>query len=199
MADYIESLQRLTEQFARLEGVGRKSAGKMAFSVLDMSEEDAAELAAAILDVKQRIHLCPVCMNITDRDICPICSDLTRDDSVVCVVSDVKAVITMERVREYRGRYHVLHGVISPLNGVKPDDLKIKELLDRVHGGRISEVILATNPTAEGEATAMYIAGLLKPIGIRVTRIAYGIPMGADLEYSDEITLSRALAGRIEF
>ena len=199
MAEYIESLQRLAEQFGRLDGVGRKNAMKMAFSVLDMSDEEAEEFANAIREAKEKIHLCPVCQNITDREVCPICSDLQRDRSVVCVVSDPKVVISMEKVREYKGLYHVLHGVISPMNGVTPDKLKIRELLARLAEGEIEEVIVATNPTVEGEATAMYLSRLLKPIGIKVTRLAYGVPMGSDLEYADEITLFRAIEGRRDF
>ena len=198
MAEYIESLQKLAEKFARLEGVGRKSAMKMAFSVLDMSTDEAGEFAAAILDAKEKIHLCPVCQNITDKDVCPICADLNRDKTTVCVVSDPKVVISMEKVREYKGVYHVLHGVISPMNGVTPDKLKIKELLERIGDGEIEEVIVATNPTVEGEATAMYLARLLKPLGLKVTRLAYGVPMGSDLEYADEITLFRAIEGRTD-
>ena len=198
MAEYIESLQKLAEQFARLEGIGRKSAMKMAFSVLDMTVEEAGEFAAAILEAKEKIHLCPICQNITDREICPICADLNRDRSTVCVVSDPKVVISMEKVREYKGVYHVLHGVISPMNGITPDKLKIKELLARIGDGEIDEVIVATNPTVEGEATAMYLSRLLKPLGVKVTRLAYGVPMGSDLEYADEITLFRAIEGRTD-
>ena len=198
MAEYIESLQKLAEQFARLEGIGRKSAMKMAFSVLDMTPEEAAEFASAILDAKEKIHLCPICQNITDKEVCPICADPNRDRSTVCVVSDPKVVISMEKVREYKGVYHVLHGVISPMNGITPDKLKIKELLERIGEGEIEEVIVATNPTVEGEATAMYLARLLKPLGIKVSRLAYGVPMGSDLEYADEITLFRAIEGRTD-
>lgn len=196
MAEYIESLQRLAEQFGRLQGVGRKSAMRMAFSVLEWSEEEAAAFAEALLDAKRKIHLCPICQNLTDREVCPICADLGRDRSTVCVVTDVKTVFAMEKVREFRGTYHVLHGLISPINGVSPEKLKIKELLERVSGGEIKEVIIATNPTVEGEATAMYLAKLLKPFQVRVTRLAYGVPVGADLEYADEITLQHALKGR---
>ena len=199
MAEYIESLQRLAEQFGRLQGVGRKNAMKMAFSVLEMSDEEAKVFAEAIVEAKEKIHLCPVCQNITDRDICPICADAQRDRKTVCIVSDPRVVMSMEKVREFKGLYHVLHGVISPMNGVTPDKLKIKELLSRIGEGEIEEVIVATNPTVEGEATAMYLARLLKPLGIRVTRLAYGIPMGSDLEYADEITLFRALEGRRDF
>ncbi len=198
MAEYIESLQKLAEKFATLPGIGRKSAMKMAFSVVEMTDEDAAEFAQAIIEAKERIHLCPICQNITDRDLCPICNDLMRDRKTVCVVSDPRVVPTVEKVREYKGLYHVLHGEISPMNGVGADKLKIRELLARIGEGEIEEVIIATNPTVEGEATAMYIAKLLKPFEIKTTRLAYGIPMGSDLEYADEITLHSALAGRRE-
>ncbi len=196
MAEYIESLQRLAEQFGRLQGIGKKNAMKMAFSVLDMTDEEAAEFASAIIEAKEKIHLCPICQNITDRDVCPICTDEIRDRRTVCVVSDAKVVMSMEKVREYKGLYHVLHGVISPMNGTTPDKLKIKELLARIDEGEIEEVIIATNPTVEGEATAMYLSRLLKNFEIKVTRLAYGVPMGSDLEYADEITLYRALEGR---
>ena len=196
MAEYIESLQKLAEQFGRLQGIGKKNAMKMAFSVLDMTDEDAAEFAKAIIEAKEKIHLCPICQNLTDRDICPICADETRDRKTVCIVSDARVVISMEKVREYKGLYHVLHGVISPMNGTTPDKLKIKELLERINEGEIEEAIVATNPTVEGEATAMYISRLLKNFDIKVTRLAYGVPMGSDLEYADEITLYRALEGR---
>ena len=198
MAEYIQSLQLLAEKFGRLEGVGRKTAMRMAFSVLELPDEDAHAFAQAIIDAKEKIHLCPVCQNLTDREICNICSDETRDQALVCVVTDPRTVIAMEKVREFRGVYHVLHGLISPMNGVTPEQLKIKELLARISEGEISEVIVATNPTVEGEATAMYLSKLLRPLGIRVTRLAYGVPVGADLEYADEITLFRALEGRRE-
>ncbi|MBR7185417.1 MAG: recombination protein RecR [Clostridia bacterium] len=196
MADYIEPLQALCEQFQRLSGIGRKTALRLAFSVLESSEEDAAAFAQAILNAKQQIHLCPVCQNLTDREICSICTDDRRDPATICVVEDPRAVLALEKVKEYHGRYHVLHGVISPINGVGPDQLKIKELLDRLSDERITEIIVATNPTVEGEATAMYLARLLSPFGIKVTRLAYGIPMGGELEFADEITLYRALEGR---
>lgn len=196
MASYIESLQHLAEQFGRLQGVGRKSAMRMAFSVLDLNEEEAEIFAQAILDAKRKIHLCPICQNLTDREVCHVCEDLQRDRGVICVVEDAKAVLSMEKVREYRGVYHVLHGVISPVNGITPDQIKLKELLARLSDGEVREVIVATNPTVEGEATAMYISRLLKPFGIKVTRLAYGIPVGGDLEYADEVTLYRALEGR---
>ena len=196
MAAYIESLQHLAEQFGQLQGVGRKSAMRMAFSVLELSEEEAAIFAQAILDAKQKIHLCPICQNLTDRELCYVCEDSQRDRGVICVVEDAKAVIAMEKVREYRGVYHVLHGVISPVNGITPDKIKLRELLARLEDDEVREVIVATNPTVEGEATAMYISRLLKPFGVKVTRLAYGIPVGGDLEYADEVTLFRALEGR---
>ena len=196
MAEYIESLQNLAEQFGKLGGVGRKSALRMAFSVLDMTDEEAAEFAKAIVDAKERIHLCPICQNLTDRERCYVCDDATRDRGTICVVSDPKTVIAMERVREYRGTYHVLHGLLSPLNGMTPDKLKIKELLTRIGEGDVREVIVATGGDVEGETTAMYIAHLLRPLGIKVTRLAFGISVGTDIEYADEVTLFRALEGR---
>ena len=199
MAEYIESLQKLAEKFGKLQGVGRKNAMKMAFSVLEMSDEEAGEFANAILEAKAKIHLCPICQNLTDRDICPICADEHRDHTTICVVSDPRVVISMEKVREFKGLYHVLHGVISPMNGITPDKLKIKELLVRIDEGEIDEVIVATNPTVEGEATAMFLSRILKPLGVKVTRLAYGVPMGSDLEYADEITLFRAIEGRRDF
>ncbi len=196
MTDYIESLQVLAEQFARLKGVGRKSAMRMAFSVLELNEEQARAFAAAIIDAKTSIHKCPVCGNLTDKDVCYVCSDLSRDTSVICVVEDVKALMSIEKVREYKGVYHVLHGAISPVNGITPDKLTIKELMERVGENDVKEVIVATNPTQDGEVTAMYISKYLKPLGVKVTRLAYGIPVGSDLEYADEVTLGRAIAGR---
>ena len=196
MADYIEPLQKLAEQFGKLSGIGRKTAMRLAFSVLEMSEEEAAEFAASVVDAKNKIHLCPICQNITDKEKCDICSDASRDRSVICVVEDAKAVIALENVREYNGLYHVLGGVISPMNGVTPEKLKIKELLTRCEDSEIKEVIIATNPTVEGEATSMYLSRILKPAGISVTRLAYGIPVGGDLEYADAVTLYRALEGR---
>ena len=196
MAEYIESLRLLAEKFGRLEGVGKKTATRMAFSVLEWDREEAEAFAKAILDAKDKIHLCPVCQNLTDRDICPICADMERDHGLICVVTDARAVMAMEKVREFRGVYHVLHGLISPMNGITPDRLKIKELLSRIAEEAVDEVIVATNPTVEGEATAMYLSKLLRPLGVRVTRLAYGVPVGADLEYADEVTLFRALEGR---
>ena len=196
MAEYIESLRNLAEKFGRLEGVGKKTAMRMAFSVLELDVEEAEDFARAILDAKEKIHLCPICQNLTDREVCPICADEERDRSVICVVTDARTVLAMEKVREYRGTYHVLHGLISPMNGITPEQLKIKVLLARVGTGEVGEVIVATNPTVEGEATAMYLSRLLQPFGVRVTRLAYGVPVGADLEYADEVTLYRALEGR---
>ena len=196
MAEYIESLRLLAEKFARLEGVGKKTASRMAFSVLELEPEEAHAFAEAILDAREKIHLCPICQNLTDREICPICADEERDHGVICVVTDARAVMAREKVRELRGVYHVLHGLISPMNGITPDKLKIRELLGRIGEGDVEEVIVATNPNVEGEATAMYLSKLLRPLGVRVTRLAYGVPVGADLEYADEITLFRALEGR---
>ena len=198
MTDYIESLQKLAEQFGRLQGVGRKSAMRMAFSVLDLDADAAREFADAILEAREKIHECPICGNLTDRDICYICADETRDRSLLCVVEDVKAVMSIEKVRGFSGVYHVLHGAISPVNGITPDKLRFRELLSRVEQGGIREVIIATNSSLEGETTAMYLSKLIKPTGIRVTRIASGVPVGGDLEYIDEVTLLRALDGRTE-
>ena len=190
------SLQNLTDQFARLPGIGGKTAQRLAFHVLELPQEEAQAFADAILEAKRRVHTCPICQNLTDREICPICDDPSRDRSVICVVAEPKDVIAMERSREFNGVYHVLHGVISPLNHVSQDDIKIKELLTRVGQGEVREVIMATNPDTEGEATAMYISRLLRPMEIKVTRLAYGVPVGRQLEYADEVTLSRALEGR---
>ncbi len=190
------ALERLTEQFAKLPGIGGKTAQRLAFYLLSMPEEDAREFADAIIDAKKSVHLCPCCQNLTDRDLCPICDDESRDRGLICVVADPKDVIAMERAREFTGVYHVLHGVISPLNHIGPDDICIRELLARVGKGGVREVIMATNPDTEGEATAMYISRLLRPMEVRVTRLAYGIPVGSQLEYADEVTLLRALEGR---
>jgi recombination protein RecR len=185
------------EDLTSLQGVGRKTAMRLAYSVLDMTVEEAQAFADAILAAKEKIHLCPVCQNLTDRELCAVCRDEARDPSIVCVVEDPRTVMAMEKVREYRGTYHVLHGLISPMSGVTPDQIKLKELLARIgEDERIKEIIVATNADIEGEATAMYISRLISPLGIKVTRLAYGIPVGADLEYADEVTLYRALAGR---
>ena len=194
------ALERLTEQFARLPGIGAKTAQRLAFFVLNLPEEDAREFADAIVAAKASISLCPVCGNFTQGDgPCAICSSDKRDPGLVCVVADPRDVIALERSREYNGRYHVLHGVISPMNHVGPDDLHIKELTERVASGEVREVIVATNPDTEGEATAMYLARLLRPFGAKITRLAYGIPVGGHLEYADDATLMRALEGRREF
>ena len=192
------SLQELADQFARLPGIGGKTAQRLAFYVLGLPQEDAQAFADAILEAKRTVHTCPVCQNLTDREICPICEDVSRDSGVICVVAEPKDVIAMERSREVCGTYHVLHGVISPLNHVTQDDIRIKELLHRVASGSVREVIMATNPDTEGEATAMYISRLLRPMEVKVTRLAYGVPVGSQLEYADEVTLSRALEGRQE-
>ena len=198
MRTFPAALERLSEQFARLPGIGSKTAQRLAFQVLSMPQEQAQEFADAILDAKRSIHTCPVCQNLTDEEMCPICADETRDHSTICVVAEPRDVIAMERSREYTGVYHVLHGVISPLNHVGPDDIRIRELLARLQDGSVQEVIMVTNPDTEGEATAMYLSRLLRPIGVKVTRLAYGIPVGSQLEYADEVTLLRALEGRRE-
>ena len=189
-------LEKLVEQFARLPGIGSKSAQRLAFHVLGLSEEEAREFADAILDAKRSVTCCPVCQNFTAGGLCPICSSPKRDSSTICVVADPRDVAAIERSREYNGHYHVLHGVISPMNHVGPDDLSIKPLLERVSQGEIKEIIMATNPDTEGEATAMYLARLLRPFEVRVTRLAYGIPVGGHLEFADNATLVRAIAGR---
>ena len=192
------ALQELADQFARLPGIGGKTAQRLAFHVLSLPEDEAQEFADAIMAAKKTVHTCPVCQNLTDREVCPICDDDLRDRSIICVVAEPKDVIAMERSREFSGVYHVLHGVISPLNHVTQDDIKIRELLMRVGSGQVREVIMATNPDTEGEATAMYIYRLLRPMEVKVTRLAYGVPVGSQLEYTDEVTLSRALEGRQE-
>ena len=191
-------LEKLTEQFARLPGIGGKTAQRLAFYVLRLPEEEAREFADAIVTAKKTVTFCPVCRNLSAGGLCPICAAPKRDGSVICVVADPRDVAAMERAREYHGHYHVLHGVLSPMNHVGPDDLQIKPLLDRVAKGGVEEVIMATNPDTEGEATALYIARLLKPFGVKVTRLAYGIPVGGHLEFADDATLMRALEGRQE-
>lgn len=192
----IESLNILAEQFARLPGIGRKSAQRLAYAVLKYSPEEIAAFAAAMTEAKEKIHRCPICQNLTDRDICPICADAGRDRSIICVVEDARAVEAFERVRSFNGSYHVLHGLISPMSGITPDALTLRELLARLEDETVKEIIIGTGATTEGEATAMYIARLLSPLGIKVSRLAHGIPFGGDLEYADEITLSRAFEGR---
>ena len=193
------ALEDLVEHFAKLPGVGIKSAQRLAFHVLSLPEEETTAFAQAITGAKARIHCCPVCQNLTEGDgPCPICASPKRDGNLICVVADPKDVIAMERSREYLGRYHVLHGVLSPMNHVGPDDLHIRSLVERVAAGGVEEVIMATNPDTEGEATAMYLSRLLKPFQVKVTRLAYGIPVGSHLEYADDATLVRALEGRRE-
>lgn len=194
---YIAPIGKLVEQFRRLPGIGPKSAARLAYHVLKMDNSQVAALAQAIVEAKERVGYCSVCFDLTDTDPCQICRSEGRDQSVVCVVEDPKDVAAMERTREFKGLYHVLHGALSPLEGVGPDDIKVKELLARVNQG-LQEIIMATNPNVEGEATAMYVAKLLKPLGVKVTRIAHGLPMGGDLEYADEVTLSKALENRRE-
>ena len=195
----IEALDVLAEQFARLPGVGRKSAQRMALSLLSYTDEDIEAFTAAVRDAREKIHRCPICENLTDREICPVCANEGRDKSVICVVEDARAVMAFERVRSFNGVYHVLHGLISPMSGITPDSLTLRELLLRLQDETVKEVIVATGATTEGEATAMYISRLLSPLGIKVTRLAHGIPFGGELEYADEITLSRALEGRRDF
>ena len=196
METLVKPLQTLIEKFRSLDGVGKKSAMRMAFSVLDMDNSEVYDFAQAILDAKTQIGLCSVCQNLSSEEICPICQSSTRDHSIVCVVEDYQAVIAFEKVKEFKGVYHVLHGTISPMKSIGPDKLKIKELLSRISSEEIKEVIVATNYTVEGEATAMYLSKILKPLDIKVTRLANGLPVGSDLEYADEVTLYRALLGR---
>ena len=196
MKAYPVSLERLGEQFARLPGIGNKTARRLAFFVLGMSDEDAEAFASAILEARKTVHTCPVCQNLTDQETCPICADETRDGGIICVVADPKDVIAMEKAREYRGKYHVLHGVISPLGNVGPEDLKIRELLLRLQKGDVKEVIIATNPTIDGETTALFIAKVLDGVVPNVTRLGYGLPMGSSLDYADALTLSKAFEGR---
>ncbi|MBQ4451631.1 MAG: recombination protein RecR [Clostridia bacterium] len=194
----VEAIEQLTHQLSRLPGIGRKTAQRLAFHIVSMPEEEVRELAVAIFNGKKKVHFCPVCGNLTDMETCSVCSDPSRDQSIVCVVKDARDVNAMERIRDYNGLYHVLGGVISPMDGVGPDDIRIRELMSRLGSGSIKEVVLATNPDVEGEATASYISRLIKPMGIRVTRIAHGVPVGGELEYTDEITLMRAFQGRRE-
>ncbi len=191
-------LVELAEQFAKLPGIGMKTAQRLAFFVMGMTDAEAKQFADAIIKAHSTVHCCEICQNLTDQDICPVCSDVTRDHSMICVVESPKDITAFERTKEYNGVYHVLHGLISPIDNVTPDKLKIKELLTRISGGDVKEVIMATNPTVEGEATAMYISKLLKPLGVKVTRLAFGLPVGAILEYADEVTLFKALENRNE-
>ena len=194
----IEAIDHLSLELSRLPGVGKKSAQRLAYHIISMKEEDVRELAVSIWNAKKKVHSCPVCGNFTDTDICPVCSDSNRRRDIVCVVKDARDVNAIERTRDYSGLYHVLGGVISPMDGVGPDDIRIRELMSRIGEGEIKEVVLATNPDVEGEATAAYISRLIKPMGITVSRIAHGVPVGGELEFTDEITLMRAVQGRRE-
>ena len=198
MDTLIKPLQDLIEKFRSLDGVGKKSAMKMAFSVLNMESAAAFDFAQAILDVKTKVGICKCCQNISSEELCPICASSQRDQSLICVVEDYQGLMAIEKVKEYKGVYHVLHGTIAPMKGIGPDQLKIKELLDRINNDEVTEVIIATNATVQGEATAMYLSRLIKPLGIKVTRIANGLPVGADIEFADEVTLFRAIQGRRE-
>lgn len=195
---YPEPIAKLIDAFSRLPGVGPKTAGRLAFHVLRMKEEDVLDFAKSLVSVKRNLHYCSVCCNITDVDPCRICQDKKRDGSVICVVQEAKDLVAMERTKEYNGYYHVLHGAISPMEGIGPDEIRIAELLRRLGDDQVQELILATNPNIEGESTAMYLSRLVKPFGLKVTRIAHGLPVGGDLEYADEVTLSKALEGRRE-
>ena len=195
---YVAPLANLIDQFAKLPGIGRKTARRLAFHVLNSSMDEASAFAEAIVDAKKNVKYCSVCQNITDKDVCEICESPRRDNTVICVTESAKDVISLEKTHEYNGLYHVLHGAISPMDDIGPSDIKIAELLMRLKDETVKEVIMATNPTVEGEATAMYIARLIKPLGVKVTRIAHGIPVGGDLEYADEVTLMRAMEGRRE-
>lgn len=194
----VAPLQRLIEQFERLPGIGSKTAQRLAYFVLNLPEDRARDFSEAITDAHKKIRRCEICCNFSDKERCPVCSNPTRDKSTICVVETPRDAVAIEGTGEYKGTYHVLHGVISPLNGIGPDQLCIKQLLSRLNNDEVHEVIMATNPTVEGEATAMYISRLLKPLGIKITRLAYGIPVGGDLEYADDVTLARALEGRSE-
>lgn len=195
---YPAPISKLIDSFMKLPGIGPKTASRLAFHVLDMKEDDVVGFAKALVDVKRELTYCSVCGHITDTDPCYICEDKTRDQSMICVVEETKDVIAMEKMREYKGLYHVLHGAISPMEGVGPEDINVPALLTRLRDEHVQELILATNPNIEGESTAMYIARLVKPIGIKVTRLAHGLPVGGDLEYADEVTLSKAITGRTE-
>ena len=198
MSYYSPSIEKLIENFEKLPSIGHKTAQRLAFYMLDLPLEEAEEFTNSIINAKKNLHFCSKCFNISDTDPCSICSNPKRDQSIICVVEDVRDVIAMERTHEFNGVYHVLHGSISPMNGIGPDDIKIKELLSRIMEGNVKEIILATNPRVEGEATSMYISKLVKPLGVKTTRIARGIPVGGDLEYTDEVTLMKAMEGRRE-
>ena len=194
----VAALEKLIEQFQKMPSIGRKTAQRMAFHVLDLTDEQAKEFADAIIDAHTKIHHCSLCHNLTENELCPVCASPNRDHSTVCVMEEPRDVLAMERTREFNGVYHVLHGAISPMNNIGPDQLTIKSLVERAASGEIKEFIMATNPTIEGDTTAMYISKLVKPFGVKVTRLAYGIPVGADIEYADDVTLMRALSGRSE-
>ena len=198
MSYYSPSIEKLIESFEKLPSIGHKTAARLAFHILEQSKEQTDEFINSIVNAKSNLKYCSICYNISDTDPCPICANEKRDSSKICVVEDVRDIIAMEKTHEYKGKYHVLHGAISPMNGIGPDDIRIKELIQRLEKEKIKELILATNPRVEGEATAMYISKLVKPLGIKVTRIAHGIPVGGDLEYADEITLIKAMEGRVE-
>ena len=198
MSYYSPSIEKLIESFEKLPRIGHKTATRLAFHMLNLNEESTKEFINSIIEAKKNLRYCSKCFNITETDPCPICSSPKRDQSTICVVEDVKDVVAMEKTHEFKGVYHVLHGSISPMNGIGPEDIKIKELLERLRDTDVKEIIIATNPRVEGEATAIYLSKLIKPIGIKVTRIAHGIPVGGDLEYTDEVTLSKALEGRRE-
>lgn len=198
MSNFVAPVAKLIEQFSKLPGIGKKTAQRLAFHILNTREDDAVNLAEAIMDAKRKIKYCSICSNITDIDPCNICTNPKRDKKVICVVEDPRDIAAMERIREYNGLYHVLHGAISPMEGIGPEDIKIKDLIVRLQNDDVEEIILATNPNIEGEATSMYISKLVKPTGIKVTRIAHGVPVGGDLEYADEVTLAKALEGRRE-
>lgn len=198
MSNNIVPLTELISQFERLPGIGKKTAQRLAYNILEQPPERAEKFAEALVNARRKIHFCKVCQSLTDLEVCSICDDIRRDKSVICVVAEPKDVMAFERTREFTGVYHVLHGVISPLDGIGPEQLRIKELMARLSDGEVKEIIMATNPTVEGEATASYISRLVKPMGVKVTRLAYGIPVGGDLEYADEFTLARALEGRNE-
>ena len=198
MSNFSKPIDNLIKQLSKLPGIGQKTAQRLAFHIINMELEDAKALSSAILEAKDKIQFCSVCQNISDRDVCDICSDKNRTSEIICVVESPREVIAMEKSKEYTGKYHVLHGTISPSNSITPDMLKIRELVERLAKEDIKEVILATNPTIDGEATAMYIARLLKPFGIKISRIARGLPMGADIEYADEVTITKALENRVD-
>ncbi len=198
MSYYSPSIEKLIESFEKLPSIGHKTAVRLAFHMLDLNEEETKDFIESIVNAKKNLKYCSKCFNISDTDPCPICSSPKREESVICVVEDVRDIMAMERTHEFKGVYHVLHGTISPMNGIGPEDIKIKELLNRLENNTVKEIIIATNPRVEGEATAIYLSKIIKPLGIKVTRIAHGIPVGGDLEYTDEVTLTKALEGRRE-